>query len=82
MKRKGQRHKGTHYIIPIYRWHIITWQYLWVLSHGFRFTENEAAGGHPLMYICSSQNQFCTEGTAEIEMPEHYQDDVEIFADV
>lgn len=34
------------------------------------------------MYICSSQNQFCIEGGTEMEMPERYQDDVEIFADV
>lgn len=26
------------------------------------------------MYICSSQNQFCIEGAAEMEVPEHYQD--------
>lgn len=32
--------------------------------------------------ICSSHKQFCMEGTAEMEIPEYYQDDVEIFADV
>lgn len=34
------------------------------------------------MYIHSSQGQFCIEEAAEMEMTEHYQDDVEIFADV
>lgn len=28
------------------------------------------------------KNQFCIEGAAEMEMPEHYQDDLAIFADV
>lgn len=34
------------------------------------------------MCIFFSQNPLCTEGIAEMEMPEHYRDDAEIFADV